>query len=303
MKRKTLVIFGFLIIILFSLIFIVLVTKDNNEQTQPKSIKEPQQQEEQDNDTNEDIDENNEEDESDANIDESNQKVRDIISDAVQRTFNFFSNKDTNIVAIGDSLTQGVGDSENAGGYVGIVDRTINEEEQLAHIQNFGKRGDRTDQLLVKLHDPKVATSVSDADIILITIGANDIMQIVKENISHLTYNQFVDERVDYEERLRDIFEQIETLNDEADIYLIGFYNPFAKYFPEIDELGLIVDDWNKIGKKVTSDYENATYIPTKDLFENESIELFADDNFHPNNTGYERMAKRVLNYLTEKER
>lgn len=297
MKRKTLIIFGFFILIFFSLIFIVLVPKETNQQTQPDNTEATQQQEEQKNDANEEADEN------DSNIDESKQKVRNIISDMVQRTVNFFSNKDTNIVAVGDSLTQGVGDDENAGGYVGIVDRTINEEEQLVNVQNFGKRGDRTDQLLVKLNDPKISTSISDADIVLITIGANDIMKIVKENISHLTYNQFVDERADYEERLRDIFEQIDTLNDEADIYLVGFYNPFEKYFPEIDELGVIVDDWNKTGKKVATEHDNITYIPTKDLFENENIELLADDNFHPNHTGYERMAKRVLNYLTEKER
>src|SRR5699024_12054549 len=111
-------------------------------------------------------------------------------------------------------------------------------------------------------------------DIILITIGANDIMHVVKENFTHLTYSQFADARSDYEERLRTVFERVQSLNDEAKIYLIGFYNPFAKYFPEIEELRMIVDDWNEVGEKMTGEYTNTTYISTKDLFADEVIYL-----------------------------
>src|SRR5699024_5068561 len=79
-------------------------------------------------------------------------KVSNIIVEVVQNTIDFFSEKDLNIVAVGDSLTQGVGDSQNQGGYVGIIDRTINKDTKHANIQNFGKRGDRTDQLLLRLN-------------------------------------------------------------------------------------------------------------------------------------------------------
>jgi len=30
--------------------------------------------------------------------------------------------------------------------------------------------------------------------------------------------------------------------------------------------------------------------------------ELFAEDNFHPNDEGYRRIAQRVLDYLTDEE-
>lgn len=49
-----------------------------------------------------------------------------------------------------------------------------------------GKRGSRIDELLV----------IEDADIVLITIGANDIMRIVRENFNHLTYELFVNEQL-----------------------------------------------------------------------------------------------------------
>lgn len=276
----------------------------HNKNTNPEEKTEEQQVngDEKDSETDQDEESDNAQNELE-DKDGTEHKVRNIISDVFQSTVNFFKKKDWTIVAVGDSLTQGVGDSQNQGGYVGIIDRAINEEEQHAIIHNYGKRGDRTDQLLLRIEDPKVATSISEADIVLITIGANDIMQVVKENFTHLTYRQFADERIHYEERLRTVFDEIQSLNDESDIYLIGFYNPFDKYFPEIKELGLIVDDWNAIGEKVVQDYSNATYIPTKDLFIDEESELLADDHFHPNDEGYERMARRVLNYITEKDR
>lgn len=304
MKRRMLISLGFILIIGTGLIFLILLP--NHTETVNHHKIEQNRENKEDNEATKNEDETETENESREEAeheDDSTNKVKSIIAGVVQSTVNFFSNKDLKIVAVGDSLTQGVGDSENAGGYVGIIDRTINKEEQYAHVQNFGKRGDRTDQLLLRLDDPKVATSISEADIVLITIGANDIMQVVKENFTHLTYSQFAEERVDYEKRLRAIFDRIRSLNSETDIYLVGFYNPFAKFFPDINELGLIVDDWNTVGKKVTEDYEHATYIPTKDLFVDEDIELFADDHFHPNDQGYERMAKRVLNYITEKDR
>ena len=236
--------------------------------------------------------------------DTEKRQISDVLSDAVQGTVDYFSNKETHVTAVGDSLTQGVGDSQGEGGYVGILDRTVNEKSQLVHFDNYGVRGNRTDQLLNRLDDEAVSSAIKDSDIVLITIGANDIMKVVKENITDLSFKDFVKERVGYEQRLRDIFNKIQELNPNTEIYLIGFYNPFGKYFEDIDELDTIVKEWNNIGTAITADYEGATFIPIDDLFSDPDTdeELFADDNFHPNDLGYKRMAKRVLSYLTNNE-
>lgn len=227
-------------------------------------------------------------------------KVKDLVTGAVQETIHFFSNNEAHVVAIGDSLTQGVGDETGNGGYVGMLEDALNSEETIVKVKNYGKRGRRSDQLLKYLEDPKIATSVSDADIVLITIGANDIMQVVKENVTNITLDDFKQERVKYKDRLKKVFERIYSLNPNADVYLLGFYDPFGRYFPGIKELGLIVRDWNAVGKDVTEKYDNATYIPTIDLFDDPNVDLFWQDNFHPNYKGYYRMAKRVLEYLHE---
>lgn len=227
------------------------------------------------------------------------EEIKEKIREVVEGTINLFK-KDLKIVAIGDSLTQGVGDETDSGGYVGILNNTFEDNRLNIEIENYGKKGNRTDQLLKRLEKEEIAASISKADLVFITIGANDIMKVVKSNFTNLKLELFEKERIEYVERLTAIFEKINELNPDAQIYLIGFYNPFELYFDDIEELGIIMNNWNDAGKAVTEEYENVHYIPVADLFSQRTIELLADDYFHPNTSGYKLMAKRVLEYVDE---
>lgn len=240
-----------------------------------------------------------ESDEDEQKTEKKKDPVKEFISEKAENAMKRFFTKELEIVAIGDSLTEGIGDEMNNGGYVGILTDTINQDRDLVEIENYGKQGNRTDQLIGRLEDAEITASLKEADIILITIGANDIMRIFKENFTNLTLDKFSSEQESYEDRLHEIFTTMRSLNSRANIYLIGFYNPFERYFADIEELEIIVDNWNSIGEEVTTNYENVHYIPTKDLFEDTTIDYLSDDNFHPNHLGYELMAERILEYLT----
>ncbi|WP_456273531.1 SGNH/GDSL hydrolase family protein [Bacillus sp. AK031] len=221
--------------------------------------------------------------------------VREVLEVAV----NLFK-KDLKIVSIGDSLTQGVGDETESGGYVGILNHTFQDSNLKISIENFGKRGNRTDQLLKRLDNSDIASSVKQADVVLITIGANDIMKIVKNNFTDLKLETFQQEREGYIERLRTILYKINELNPDTKVYLIGFYNPFEGYFGDIKELGMIMDNWNDAGKSVTEEFDNVDYIPIADVFQDTKLQLLAEDYFHPNTSGYKLMAKRIIDYVEE---
>lgn len=223
------------------------------------------------------------------------EKVREMIEGAIT----FFS-QDKKMVSIGDSLTEGVGDETESGGYVGILNHTFEDNHMNISIENFGKRGNRTDQLLARLENEEISSAIKDADIVLITIGANDIMKVVRNNYTNLHIEPFQEEKIKYIERLTAIFYKINELNPDTQIYLIGFYNPFERYFGDIEQLDMILNDWNQAGETVTEEFENVYFIPTEDLFSNSTINLFADDNFHPNTSGYKLMAQRVLEYLSK---
>jgi lysophospholipase L1-like esterase len=224
-------------------------------------------------------------------------KVREVVEIALD-----FFKKNQKIVAIGDSLTEGVGDETENGGYVGILSHTFEDNNLNVTVENFGKKGNRSDQLLKRLEKEEIASAIKEADMVLITIGANDIMNVLKSNFMNVTMEPFQEERVKYIERLRAIFNKINELNPDTQIFLIGFYNPFERHFGEIKELGMIIDNWNDTGESLTEEYDNVRYIPTKDLFSNSNIDLLAEDEFHPNTNGYKLMAKRVLEYLKESD-
>lgn len=229
------------------------------------------------------------------------EQVRLAFSDKINQAVQFFFTQELNIVALGDSLTQGVGDPTDEGGYIGILNRMINkEDEQFVHFYNHGKRGSRTDHLLMTINDKDVKKDLKQADIILISIGANDIMQIFKENFTNLTLTPFVAEENNYEKKLEEIFSDLRKINGRAHIYLLGFYNPFGQHFADIEELDVIVSNWNEIGENVTTSLKNISFIPIKDLFTDETNNLLADDFFHPNYEGYRLMAERVLHYMIE---
>lgn len=227
------------------------------------------------------------------------EEIKEKIREAVEGTINLFK-KDLKIVAIGDSLTQGVGDETESGGYVGILNNTFEDNHLNIKIENYGKKGNRTDQLLKRLEKEEIAASISEADLVFITIGANDIMKVVKSNFTNLKLELFEEERLAYVERLKAIFDKINEINPDTQIYLIGFYNPFELYFEDIEELGIIMNTWNDAGRLVTEEYENVNYIPVADLFSQRTVELLADDYFHPNTSGYKLMAKRVLENVDE---
>ena len=227
--------------------------------------------------------------------------IKEKVRAVIKGTINLFK-KDLRIVSIGDSLTEGVGDETESGGYVGILNHTFEDNQLNIRIENYGKKGNRTDQLLKRLDQDEIASSIKKADIILITIGANDIMKVAKDNFLNLTTEPFNRELEEYEERLRAIFHKMKERNPDVHIYLIGFYNPFEQYFGHIEELGMIATNWNEAGKALTEEFEHVSYIPTADLFVPSDTKLLADDQFHPNTTGYKRMAERILEEIKELE-
>lgn len=285
---------------------LLFIFSGTDEQVQKNDSKPPKKEQSADTvqdkqDSDADDDKDNEKEKADGNkAEEVTAQIKSILGGTIQSAVRYFTDNKAYVVAVGDSLTQGVGDTNDEGGYVGILDNTINQKNHLVDFDNYGKRGNRTDQLLKRLDKHEISDSIKDADIVTITIGANDIMKVLKENITNLSYEDFREEQINYEKRLHDIFDKINNLNPDAEIYLIGLYNPYEKYFPDIPELGAIVKDWNTTGEKVTNEYENTTFIPIIDLFRKADETLLAEDNFHPNTRGYKRMAKRVLGYLTE---
>ena len=201
------------------------------------------------------------------------------------------------VLSIGDSLTEGVGDSQDAGGYLPYLEKRLQKEPTVTSVEmvNLGVRGNRSDQLLSRLEKEETKQEVAEADAVVITIGGNDIMKVVRNHFINLEMKQFETAREEYELRLKQILDTIRMNNEEAQIYLVGVYNPFSQWFNSLGELELIMDEWNESSKAIVNGYSRAKFIDIDDIFTNGGAELlYTEDYFHPNDDGYHLIAERI---------
>lgn len=232
-------------------------------------------------------------------------------------------NDSLNIVAIGDSLTEGVGDSTNSGGYVPLLAVELKNTYQFGTVitNNYGKSGNRTTQVSSRIEESKqIQKNLADADIVVITVGANDLMKVVKENfLNNLSIETFKNPKEDYIKNLTTMYQLIRSCNAECPIYHLGIYNPFYLNFQEITEMQDIVNLWNDATISFIDSQKKSYFVPINEQIykgngftsNSNSINnlLSEEDSFHPNNIGYqiianafqEKMAETVDDWLIKK--
>jgi len=208
------------------------------------------------------------------------------------------------MVGLGDSLTAGFGDETKNNGYVGRVKDYLEESKYINEVivENFGVKGYKTTNVIKKLkEDEELRNKIEEADIIVMTIGANDLMAVVKDNIFSLTYEPFRQEKERYQDRILEILTLIRELNPQASLYFVGLYNPFKSAFPDFPEVDMIIEEWNNVSKKILARDEKATFVSIFDVFSNhENENLLYKDEFHPSDVGYTYIAERVYRAIEQ---
>lgn len=237
--------------------------------------------------------------------------------------------------AVGDSLTQGVGDQTDQGGFIPLVANQITDKYDLTSVEtdNFGVSGERSDQIKKRIvNDEKLRKDLKSSDFITVTVGGNDLMKVIQNNIFGLSIKKFNKPLKNYQKNVASLLEEIRELNPDAPIYVLGIYNPFYLNFPEITDMQTIVDNWNDGTKETVKDADNSYFIPINDLLyqgldqkvgvteatsdsvdasEKEKTDssdlnvvkndaLYEEDHFHPNNIGYQLMANAVYDELVK---
>ncbi|MBO8164972.1 MAG: lysophospholipase [Brevibacillus sp.] len=198
-----------------------------------------------------------------------------------------------NVVALGDSLTRGTGDV-NGQGYVGLFRQAYEQQSgQQLVLNNLAINGLTSGELLAQLEQRHVQELLSTADLILFTIGGNDLFRLsgglyeldeqrIKEGIDKLQKN------------FTKVLERLRHHNQEAMIIYPALYNPFGS-----TEAASITDDpilmWNGAASRIAASFDKVIVVPTYDLFVHKEDHYLYSDHFHPNSAGYARIAERVL--------
>lgn len=160
-----------------------------------------------------------------------------------------------NIIAFGDSLVEGVGASAGKD-FVSHLSQKINMP-----IINAGQSGDTTAMALARLNKDVLS---QDPRIVIILLGGNDaIRRIPKEEVG---------------KNLGAIIDQIQQ--KKAAVLLVGIQG------------GIFSDHYKKLFANLASE-KKVFYVPNilEDIFGDPKL---MSDSLHPNDQGYEIMAKRV---------
>lgn len=206
--------------------------------------------------------------------------------------------KTTNVIlALGDSLTRGTGDPEGKG-YVGkLVEALETKSEQKITLYNWAIKGQRSDQLVKQIMESEVQRQIKEADMILLTIGGNDLFQS-GQTLIELDEKVIGELKESYLKNLDTVFRTIRSLNKEATVFHISLYDPFL----ELESAALtakIVRDWNFESAEIAAKYPKTIAVPTFDLFQLNVSNYLYSDQFHPNAEGYELIAERVAGLIT----
>ncbi|RXT08179.1 GDSL family lipase [Ammoniphilus sp. CFH 90114] len=202
------------------------------------------------------------------------------------------------LVALGDSLTRGTGDS-NGKGYVGyLVDLLEEQSGEKVVLQNLGVKGYRSDQLLELVKQQEVKRQIQDADWIVMTIGGNDLFRGGRTLID-LDVDAIDKLREEYLVNFKQITNEIRSVNQDATIYYLGLYNPFIN-LDDSDITTKAVRQWNYETNEWLDQDKHSVFVPTFDLFQLQVDDFLFSDKFHPNTIGYQMMAERVAALITK---
>ena len=231
-------------------------------------------------------------------------------------------------VAIGDSLTFGVGASDPAtGGYVAITYDTLRKSERYRDrgldLINLGVPGATSADLLLpggqleravnEIIDRQEDTSSSDdsVEIITVGIGGNDVLALatpdspcVADPLASECQILFEEMLAALEENLEPVLRGLREVAPRAKIVVLDLYSPLSG---RGDAAELIADfavrGINDLTQSVVSQTEfGADLASVYPLFRGRAAQLVADDQIHPNDEGHALMGEVVLATIEGRE-
>ncbi|MFD1774248.1 GDSL-type esterase/lipase family protein [Paenibacillus rhizophilus] len=232
------------------------------------------------------------------------------------------------VAAVGDSLAKGTGDNTGEG----FVRRTVaglsTDGMKAELIGNLGINGLTTTGLEDKLKEEGVQYVLRQANIILVSIGGNDLFDGAqsmlneasegtvpeggasdsagtpgmstraaggRDELKNLDPKRLIADLPSVSNRLESILGSISRINPSAKIYYIGLYNPFGDLREMLIPGNQAVTAWNDAAMDIINRNMDMTLVPTLDLFNGHLDKYLSSDHFHPNGDGYQRMADRVV--------
>jgi lysophospholipase L1-like esterase len=201
------------------------------------------------------------------------------------------------IVALGDSITDGVGDPGGRG-YASRVSEALRRRGLTVIFTNLAVSGSLTADVLAVMRKDEARRLLARADLILVSAGGNDLsrsLRSIADNAEAEPELALGRARANLETMMR----ELRAANDRAAIRLVGLYNPFDIEAKDAASARRQLAEWNSTLDQVTYPYDDALAVPVADAFAGRADRL-AGDRYHPGPGGHAVIAGRVLETLPE---
>lgn len=198
------------------------------------------------------------------------------------------------IVTLGDSLAAGTGD-EGGGGIAGRLKPHLESRgvSEIA-IENHGVSGSQTTDVLRRLEQRRVRDAVAAADVVILSVGANDLFRTQGAREATLRAPFKVAEQI--LDKIENVVRELRTINPGARILILGAYNPAPRH-ALAPMLNRYLSIWDETLAARFNPESRVTVVKMSDLVT--PRRLSRRDGFHPGGEAYEAAAKRIAEILT----
>lgn len=195
-------------------------------------------------------------------------------------------------IALGDSLTVGVGASLFAPSFVSYYARlTEHTLRKPVCINVYAKSGIETDDVLMIVEDDTLHETIKQANIITLSAGGNDLIHASGSLQSIGSNEELVQSLKECRENIAHIVGIIKELKRNCGkpyiIRLLNLYNPF----PHIR----LADKWIHLFNQTLNGFDDGQLIRVANIysvFKGKENQLLSRDGIHPNDRGYQAIAK-----------
>ena len=193
-------------------------------------------------------------------------------------------------VVLGDSVARGAGDEKGLG-LPGRLDHQLRAMGVPAGVTlNLGINSGRTSNVRQLLRQRKARAEVSRADVIVISLGGNDLYGDPRVRLLTGIWPWY--QRTVTLTRVQQVVDQIQKMNPSARIYLLGLYNPY-RHTSLSAWIDTQVNLWDAGLIRRFASTPGVTVIRIADLLVR-SDRISAVDHFHPGALGYAAIARRI---------
>ncbi|HEX9502431.1 MAG TPA: GDSL-type esterase/lipase family protein [Thermoanaerobaculia bacterium] len=199
------------------------------------------------------------------------------------------------VVVIGDSLAHGTGD-ESGKGIPGNLEDEFKQRGITADVKNYGVAGATTEDVENKLHDAAIRADLASADAIVLSAGANDVFQDPEARARAIRDRDAYAKEI--LERVAGTVAQMRAINPDAELMLLGGYNPLPDH-PLSGGISRYIKNWDKLLNKRFESDPLIDVVKTSDIIDRAG-KLSPADHFHPGAAAYREIAKRIADMLTD---